>query len=170
MLDDAVEDLLLGVNPAAGVSAPGRPRRKVTDLTPEQVGLLLEHAGEDRALLLVLAGLGLRRSEASGLQAGDVDFLHRTVHVRRQRHPGGRVDAPKSSAGLREIPAVPDVLTALAAHMEARGLHVDDRDATCSTTRRRSPVGSRGSPAARRSPPPPTPYATTSAPASSAAG
>ena len=52
--------------------------------TPEQVGAALPWPGDFQAFMAVCAFAGLRLGEAAGLQLGDVDFLRRTLSVRRQ--------------------------------------------------------------------------------------
>lgn len=64
---------------------------------------------------LLASQLGLRASEISGLQYGDVDFKAKTVTVRRARvHAGNQlqIKRPKSTSGHRVIPC-PDVVLRL---------------------------------------------------------
>jgi integrase len=57
------------------------------------------------------AGLGLRQGEAFGLAAGDTDFRHRVVHIRRQVRIVGSTlcFAPPKGGKERDIP-LPDAL------------------------------------------------------------
>ena len=93
ILDTALEDGLIASNPAKAksVKAPAAPRHREVNLTDEDVSTLVAAASVDwRPLVVTLAVLGLRASEACGLRVfSDVDFLHRTVRVRKQRRPGG---------------------------------------------------------------------------------
>ena len=123
ILDVALADGLIGANPAKGrtVKPPTPPRRRDVHLTDEDVAALVGAAApvqqtdcDYRPLVLVLAGLGLRVSEACGLRVGDVDFLRRVVRVRAQRRPGGELGALKTPTSSRDIPAPDAVLTALA--------------------------------------------------------
>jgi site-specific recombinase XerD len=73
----------------SGVRGPKRPRRLPAYLSPEQVTALIEAAsgaspGElrDRALLELLYACGLRVSEVTGLDVGDVDLLEGIARVR----------------------------------------------------------------------------------------
>lgn len=78
--------------------------------TPKQLGQLLAHARpDDRAVLLVLAGTGLRAGELCGLRAARVDLGRRRLEVATVRYDTGRFGRgykprPKSTAGIRSIP------------------------------------------------------------------
>jgi integrase/recombinase XerC len=76
-------------DPLSGVRGPKRPRRLPAYLSPEQVTALIEAAsgagpGElrDRALLELLYACGLRVSEVTGLDVGDVDLAEGIARVR----------------------------------------------------------------------------------------
>ncbi|WP_375481218.1 tyrosine-type recombinase/integrase [uncultured Jatrophihabitans sp.] len=115
ILDAALADGLIASNPAKAVKPPTPPRRRDVHLTDEDVAAVLAATpGEYRALVVALAGLGLRISEACGLLVSDVDFMRRVVRVRQQRRPDGTLGQLKTEASSREIPAVDQVLEALA--------------------------------------------------------
>lgn len=128
----AVREGLIAKNPAEGVPLP-RQRRKAASMvipTPKQVGKLLEHADDYfRTFVAVCAFAGLRLGEASGLQVDDIDFLGRTISVRRQVQGSGRssvvVKAPKDQSG-RDIYAPDELLLILGQHLEKFGAWVDD--------------------------------------------
>ncbi len=100
--------------------APESRSRKVIPWTAGQVaairaGLLERYA----AMADCGSGLGLRQGEVLGLAVGDVDFLRRTVHVRRQvKRVGGRLvfGLPKSKKE-RQVPLPDSVAVALAEHI-----------------------------------------------------
>lgn len=82
------EDLITD-DPTAALRAPRRPRRLPTALRRDEVERLLAAprgrdplALRDRALLELLYASGLRASEASALDIGDVDFDEALVRVR----------------------------------------------------------------------------------------
>jgi integrase len=83
-LEAAVNDGLIGRNPARGVELPARP---VSDdhryLTAEEVERLAAAAPTvaDRALFLTLAYGGLRWGEAVALRIGKVDLLRRQIAI-----------------------------------------------------------------------------------------
>ncbi|MEQ8494010.1 MAG: tyrosine recombinase XerC [Gammaproteobacteria bacterium] len=82
-------------NPAAEVRAPKSPRRLPRALDVDQVTSLLEHEADgplgvrDRAMWELLYSSGLRVSELTGLDRGDVDLVAREARVlgkgRKQR-------------------------------------------------------------------------------------
>ncbi len=121
ILDAAVADGIIPSNPAKAVKPPQPPRRRDVHLSDEDVAALLAVTPAPyRALVITLAGLGLRVSEACGLRVVDVDFLRKVVRVRQQRRPGGNMGQLKTGASSREIPAVDAVLEALAEQIRLR--------------------------------------------------
>ncbi|UCB54182.1 MAG: tyrosine recombinase XerC [Thiotrichales bacterium] len=82
-------------NPAQGVPAPKSPKRLPETLTIDQLECLLAFPGDDalacrdRAVMELLYGCGLRLSELTGLELGDIDWQQRTLSVtgkgRKQR-------------------------------------------------------------------------------------
>jgi len=108
-------------NPAQGVPAPKAPKRLPETLTVDQLEGLLAFPGDDdlacrdRAILELFYGCGLRLSELSGLDVGDLDWQQHTVSVtgkgRKQRHvPFGNkaVTALKQWLQHRSAKAEPD--------------------------------------------------------------
>lgn len=98
----AVRDRLIASDPSDGVVLPRRRRAEAALVLPttEQVGALMAAADEPfRPMLALAAFAGLRVGEICGLQVGDIEFLARTLQVRRQvqRERGGGVEvrAPK---------------------------------------------------------------------------
>jgi integrase len=79
ILDDAVRDRRLAVNPARGVKLPARGRRKNVYLSAEQLQALAVESGRYGSLVLLLGTGGLRWGEAAALRVGDIDFLKRKV-------------------------------------------------------------------------------------------
>jgi integrase len=121
ILDAAVADGLIASNPAKAVRAPTAPRRRDVHLSDDDVRAVLEATPPDyRALVITLAGLGLRISEACGLRVQDVDFLHKFVRVRQQRRPSGTMGQLKTGSSSREIPADDTVLEAIAEQIRLR--------------------------------------------------
>jgi integrase len=115
ILDAALADGLVASNAAKAVKAPSAPRRRDVHLTDEDVTAVLKATPlHYRPLVITLAGMGLRISEACGLRVEDVDFLRRTIHVCQQRRPGGGMGQLKTNSSARDIPADDTVLNALA--------------------------------------------------------
>ncbi len=84
------------VNPAQGVPAPRAPKRLPETLSVDQLECLLAFPGDDalacrdRAVMELFYGCGLRLSELTGLDLGDIDWQQQTLTVtgkgRKQRH------------------------------------------------------------------------------------
>jgi integrase len=118
ILQAAEDERLIPANPVGKVPPPRRPvdpevifgRVQPRVYTPKQLGQLLAHARpDDRAVLLVLAGTGLRAGELCGLRAARVNLGHRRLEVATVRYDAGRFGRgykprPKSTAGIRSIP------------------------------------------------------------------
>jgi integrase/recombinase XerC len=88
-----VREGLAGSNPARAVASPKRPKRLPAVLPEEEAAALVEApaalkgplALRDRALLELLYASGLRVSELTGLDAGDVDLAQGLVRVLGKR-------------------------------------------------------------------------------------
>jgi integrase len=118
ILQGAEDERLIPANPVGRVPPPKRPvdpevifgRVEPRVYTPKQVGQLLAYASpEDRGVLLVLAGTGLRAGELCGLRGARVDLGRRRLEVATVRYDAGRFGRgykprPKSTAGIRSIP------------------------------------------------------------------
>lgn len=114
----AVEDRIIPSDPSARVSLP-KVRRAEAAMqipTPEELGRVLEACSEEfRPFVAVCAFAGLRLGEAAGLQLHDVDFLRRTIAVRRQvqGQVRGDVDVVPPKAGSERVVYVPEALTTM---------------------------------------------------------
>ena len=63
---------------------------------------------------------GLRPGETAALKKADVDLESRTLHVRAARESGsGREKAPKTAAGLRDVPIPEDLVPWLQRQLKA---------------------------------------------------
>ncbi|MEZ3155806.1 site-specific integrase [Microbacterium sp. BWR-S6Y] len=123
----AVLDKVIPESPAATVKPPRGRRADVAMeiLTLEQSAAVLATAGSFRPFVEVCLFAGLRLGEAAGLQLGDVNFLGRSIQVRRQVQGSSlastTIVAPKW--GSERTVFVPDDLTAsLSAHVAAERL------------------------------------------------
>src|SRR5664280_3016632 len=120
MFAAAVDDRILAASPCHRIRLPRDDRPEVIAPTVEQITALAGAVSPRyRALVVLLAGSGLRLGEALGLQGSDVDFLRRTDHVERQRHPSGRIGPPKTLKSARTVPLGQVVIDELAAHLAA---------------------------------------------------
>jgi len=122
-LADAKRQRLIGYNPADDAVVPRVAREKVLAekmWTAAELLKFLEATQDDRLGVLwhVMATTGLRRGEALGLRWTDVDLEAGTLRVVETRtsvgyevHEGG----PKSEAGQRSMPLLPETTAALKA-------------------------------------------------------
>jgi len=83
ILDDAVRDRMLAVNPARGVKLPKRAPSRRAYLTAGQLDALASESGRYRSLVLLLGVGGLRWGEAAALRVSDINFLRRRVELTR---------------------------------------------------------------------------------------
>ncbi len=123
----AVRDRMIPVDPSIGVRLP-RQRKREAQMripTPDDVRQALE-AADDRfgPFVAVCAFAGLRLGEAAALQLADVDFLRRTISVRRQVQRAGRgtveIRLPKYSS--ERTVYVPEELVQMLARLVASGI------------------------------------------------
>jgi integrase len=120
MFAAAVDDRIIVASPCHRVRLPRDDRPEVVVPTVEQItALAAAITPRYRALVVLLAGSGLRIGEALGLNVSDVDFLRRTVKVERQRLPSGRIGPPKTLKSARTVPLGQVVIDELATHLAA---------------------------------------------------
>ncbi len=123
ILRSAVEDRLLAVSPCSKIALPRVDPVQLEPLTVENVEKLTAKMPERyRALLVMMAGTGLRPGEAFGVTVDRIDFLRRRLRVDRQivmvTGPPA-FEPPKTAASVRVIPLPQVVVDALAAHIAA---------------------------------------------------
>jgi len=116
----AVDDRILSASPCHRVKLPRDDRPEVIVPTVAQISAVAAAVpARYRALVVLLAGSGLRIGEALGLEVSDVDFLRRTVKVERQRLQSGQIGPPKTAKSARTVPLGQVVIDELAAHLAA---------------------------------------------------
>jgi integrase len=131
LLRAAVRDRVIGSDPAADVKLPRTRGRAaaMTIPTVEQLGALMASAAEPfQAFVGLCAFAGLRLGEAAAVQVGDVDFLRRTLHVRRQVQRADRrqVEIRPPKYGSERTVYLPDeLLVILARHIGLRDVGGD---------------------------------------------
>lgn len=106
ILDVAVRDRRILMNPARGVKLPRKTPKARVYLSHEQVELLSYNAGEHSTLVQLLAYTGLRWGEATGLRLASLDIPRRRLTVQENAVTvGGRivVGTPKSHE-TRSVP------------------------------------------------------------------
>lgn len=123
ILSSAVEDERLVKNPCRSsvIRVPRPDERPIVPWTMDQLAALGQSLPDRYRILLTCAtGLGLRQGEIFGLAVDDVDFLRRTVTVRRQVVIlGGRqvFSLPKGRK-IRKVPLASSVAEALALYIQ----------------------------------------------------
>ena len=123
----AVEDRVIAHSPCTRrIRLPRAEGAEVVPMAAKQVRAMAETVNERyRALVVLLAGSGLRPGEALGLTVDRVDFLRRTIRVDRQlvtvAGEPPRLATTKTAASVRTIPVPSVVLDVIAAHLERFG-------------------------------------------------
>jgi integrase len=102
VLHAAVRDQMIAVDPSDNIVLPRDRRREAAMVLPtaDQVAAVIAAATPwFEAFVALAAFAGLRLGEAAGTQVGDINFLARSLDVRRQVQRGGagaiEVRAPK---------------------------------------------------------------------------
>ncbi|SNT39472.1 tyrosine-type recombinase/integrase [Tropicimonas sediminicola] len=121
ILSEAVEREWMQANVGLEVkmkrSSRGREERIIP--TKEEILTIIDKAPEShRALLITALFTGMRISELRGLTWKNVDFGRGLILVRQRADDHGKLGAPKSRAGVRDIPMAPLVKNALATWKE----------------------------------------------------
>lgn len=114
---------LIPFNPC-GIQGGGSAgsKRRVRPPTAEEVATMVVAMPErHRAMVLLADGCALRFGELAELRRSDVDLKRSEIHIRRgvvrSRSAGVVAKAPKSEAGVRDVPIPPDILPAIREHM-----------------------------------------------------
>lgn len=132
VLDLAVKDRRLSVNPARGVELPRAEQKAKRFLTAEQVADLADACEEQAAgtglIVTTLAYTGLRVGELAALRVSDFDALRKRLHVRRSVTDvdGHMVFSSPKTHAHREVPIPRFLVDQLAAHLAATGRKGDE--------------------------------------------
>lgn len=105
-------------NPMDKVDCPPQAKKKVDALTKEQVQQVLNdiqsYPLEFQCMIYLFIFTGIRRGELIGLQWGDIDFVNKTISIRRNvtytTLSGISVNSPKTANSIRVIP-ITDMLS-----------------------------------------------------------
>lgn len=123
----AVDDRKISRSPCGrGVKLPRKNGSEVVPMSPEQVVAMANAVGTRyRALVVLIAGTGMRPGEALGLTSDRVDWLRRRIRVDRQMvtlaNATPKFGPVKTESSLRTV-AVPQlVLDELAQHIARHG-------------------------------------------------
>lgn len=107
MFRQAYRSRLIPFDPAEGLHLPRCVRHSRRPITEEERTCILAVAKDHPAGLLVrlLLYAGLRPGEAAALLWSDVDFDRNELHINKALESGcNDIKAPKTSAGVRDIP------------------------------------------------------------------
>lgn len=108
ILDTAVQDGMIKMNPARGVRLPRKAKGKHVYLTATQVGELAGECSVHSEIVWVLATTGIRWGELAALRVQDVDFLRRRLHiVRNAVTVGSQVHVGTPKTHERRTVAIP---------------------------------------------------------------
>jgi integrase len=123
VLDIAVKDRRINVNPARGVKLPRKAPKRRAYLSSAQVELLASHSGDHGPLVLTLAYTGLRWGEAIALRVSSIDALRRRLLVEENAVTVGstvHVGTPKTHE-RRSVPYPKFLSELLARECEGKG-------------------------------------------------
>lgn len=126
ILKTAMFDGDLEFNAATAARMPQHYTRSVkrtqADRTDEARILSAEDANRDFPVALIALLTGMRRGEILGLQRGDIDFDAGVIHVRRSVVYRGTatVKDPKTDAGFRDVPLLPQMAEFLRVYADMR--------------------------------------------------
>jgi integrase len=117
------------VNPFSGTPRPTITHTERPWLTPAELARLFQHLDPEWvSFYVLLAGTGLRYSEAAALRWGDIDLENRRLVVTRRLARDGTEDTPKTSRSRRAVPLPATVVTQLRQHyLRSRFKAKDDR-------------------------------------------
>ena len=91
-----------------------RPEVGIDIPTPAEIQSILSAAKDPwRPLLMVAVFTGLRASELRGLRWEDIDLTHAKLHVRQRADRLNNIGSPKSKAGRRTVPLLPETIKVL---------------------------------------------------------
>ncbi len=113
---------LIPYNPC-GISGGGSSggKRKIKPATVEEIVTIVQNMPDKHRLMVILAdSCALRFGELAELRRMDVNTKNAVIHVRRSvvrsKSAGVVAKAPKSEAGIRDVPIPPDILEAVVEH------------------------------------------------------
>lgn len=120
---------LIPFNPC-GISGGGSSgsKRQVRPATAQEVAAIVAALPERHRLMVLLAdGCALRFGEIAELRRSDIDLPSGIIRIRRSvvrsRSAGVVAKAPKSEAGIRDVPIPPDIIDAVREHIDLHAAH-----------------------------------------------
>lgn len=133
-MKQAVKNGLISKNPAADISLPRCEKTKIMIMTTEEQQRFIEAAKNtfQGEFFILMVATGMRIGEVQGLQWRDIDFKNSLLTVNHTIYPikdfddptaGYRLElgSPKTKAGIRTIPLLPDILDMLERYQNTIG-------------------------------------------------
>ena len=139
--NQAMREGRVAANPAHFAEPPKKdsePKKALSSAQLDAMVSQLEPTEEHDCAWLLAATLGLRRGEICGLSWGDVDLDEAMVSVEHSYDSSRNLKAPKTAAGRRTLPLMPETAQALRDHLAAqqsRGLPCGPDDPVIVTAR-----------------------------------
>ena len=123
VLEKAVQDELIRVNPAIGCKLPPKKAQEMQVLTQNEILRFLHQAKEEGyyELFLLELGTGMRRGEILALKWSDLNFTTGELRIERQVYiikAEVIISAPKTKASIRTVILPPSLLKTLAVYKE----------------------------------------------------
>ena len=111
IFQQAEDDGKIAANPMRKIKPPKEDTREKTAISPMEIQLLLNRLDElptdsHVMALYLITCLGLRRGEALALQDADIHDGFAYIHL-AVKEANGKIDEPKSKAGIRTLPVPP---------------------------------------------------------------
>lgn len=126
MFNHAIRRGIINRNPCDGTNMPSTERLEMVFLNPDEFTTLLGYVPEFyKPLILLLAGTGLRWSEATALRHSDFDLEAGLLRVSRawkdSKAKGKYLGAPKTARSRRTVALPPGLVQTLRPLVEQRG-------------------------------------------------
>lgn len=119
----AVRDNLISSNPCEGVQLPKVQSADQVILTPAEVSIMADAAGNYSDMVNALAMAGLRWGELVGLQVQDVDLPGQRLMINRQitEDKGRLIHGLPKHDKRRKVPLLPPLATIMAKRIQDKG-------------------------------------------------
>lgn len=122
ILKDAVSDKIISENPFDSVDGVSKGSPEIKPFLMKEIKEIIANAdGFFKFMVTVAFFTGMRTGELIALEWGDVNFVSKTIHIRRATR-GGITDKPKTQCSIREIEMLPIVEEALREQYKSTGL------------------------------------------------
>lgn len=136
VLEDARRDEIIAKNPANNIPRLKEDKKRAAAtihraLTAEEQAAFMAALKDDYyyEFIALMLCTGMRCGEVCALQWDDIDTRNNVIHVRRTRtadeHGRRATGAPKSAAGVRDIPITDEIRQVLASQRQKLGRIID---------------------------------------------